>query len=125
MRSSRPICRRSSWRSTGIALPAIPTLAKTYAISFGVASGVVTAFVLGNVVGTIPSGWLIDCFGNRVVLIAAPLLASVTSFAIFFSDFFTELLILRFLTGCAAQSGRWRGWPRSPTARHRRSAVGW
>jgi MFS family permease len=88
---------------TGIALPAIPTLAKTYAISFGVASGVVTAFVLGNVFGTIPSGWLIDRFGNRVVLIAAPLITSVTSFAIFFSDNFTELLILRFLTGMAAQ----------------------
>lgn len=88
---------------TGIALPAIPTLAKTYAVSFGVASGVVTAFVLGNVCGTIPSGWLIDRFGNRVVLIGAPLLTSVTSFAIFFSDNFTELLILRFLTGCAAQ----------------------
>jgi MFS family permease len=88
---------------TGIALPAIPTLAKEYAISFGVASGVITAFVLGNVVGTIPSGWLIDRFGNRVVLIGAPLLTSVTSFAIFFSDNFTELLILRFLTGMAAQ----------------------
>ncbi len=88
---------------TGIALPAIPTLAKTYAVSFGMASGVVTAFVLGNVVGTIPSGWLIDRFGNRVVLISAPLITSVTSFAIFFSDDFTELLILRFLTGMAAQ----------------------
>ena len=88
---------------TGIALPAIPTLAKTYAVSFGMASGIVTAFVLGNVAGTIPSGWLIDRFGNRVVLIAAPLITSATSFAIFFSDNFTELLILRFLTGCAAQ----------------------
>jgi MFS family permease len=88
---------------TGIALPAIPTLAKTYAVSFGMASGIVTAFVLGNVVGTIPSGWLIDRFGNRVVLISAPLITSVTSFAIFFSDNFTELLILRFLTGMAAQ----------------------
>ena len=67
------------------------------------ASGIVTAFVLGNVAGTIPSGWLIDRFGNRVVLIGAPLLTSVTSFAIFFSDNFTELLILRFFTGCAAQ----------------------
>jgi MFS family permease len=88
---------------TGIALPAIPTLAKTYAVSFGMASGIVTAFVLGNVVGTIPSGWLIDRFGNRVVLISAPLITSITSFAIFFSDDFTELLILRFLTGMAAQ----------------------
>jgi MFS family permease len=88
---------------TGIALPAIPTLAKTYAVSFGMASGIVTAFVLGNVVGTIPSGWLIDRFGNRVVLISAPIITSLTSFAIFFSDDFTELLILRFLTGMAAQ----------------------
>jgi MFS family permease len=88
---------------TGIALPAIPTLAKSYAVSFGMASGIVTAFVLGNVAGTIPSGWLIDRFGNRVVLIAAPLITSATSFAIFFSDDFTELLILRFFTGMAAQ----------------------
>lgn len=88
---------------TGIALPAIPTLAKTYAVSFGMASGIVTAFVLGNVAGTIPSGWLIDRFGNRVVLISAPLITSATSFAIFFSDNFTELLILRFFTGMAAQ----------------------
>ena len=88
---------------TGIALPAIPTLAKTYAVSFGMASGIVTAFVLGNVVGTIPSGWLIDRFGNRVVLISAPLITSITSFAIFFSDDFTEFLILRLLTGMAAQ----------------------
>jgi MFS family permease len=88
---------------TGIALPAIPTLAKSYAVSFGVASGVVTAFVLGNVVGTIPSGWLIDRFGGRVVLITAPLLTSVTSLAIFFAHTFPELLILRFVTGCSAQ----------------------
>ena len=88
---------------TGIALPAIPALAKTYAVSFGVASGVVTAFVLGNLVGTIPSGWLIDRFGNRVVLIAAPLLTCASSLAIFYAHTFTELLILRFVTGCAAQ----------------------
>jgi MFS family permease len=88
---------------TGIALPAIPTLAKTYAVSFGMASGIVTAFVLGNVCGTIPSGWLIDRFGGRVVLISAPLITSITSLAIFFAHNFTELLILRFLTGMAAQ----------------------
>ena len=57
---------------TGVALPAIPSLAKTYAVSFGMASGVVTAFVLGNVCGTIPSGWLIDRFGRRPVMIAGP-----------------------------------------------------
>jgi MFS family permease len=88
---------------TGIALPAIPTLAKSFAVSFGVASGVVTAFVLGNVAGTIPSGWLIDRFGRRVVLIAGPLLTCFTGLLVFFSTSFTELLVLRFFTGCAAQ----------------------
>ena len=50
---------------TGIALPAVPTLAKSFDVSFGVASGVVTAFLLGNLAGTIPTGWLIDRFGRR------------------------------------------------------------
>ena len=54
---------------TGIALPAVPALAKSFDVGFGVASGVVTSFLLGNVAGTIPSGWLIDRFGRRTVMI--------------------------------------------------------
>ena len=88
---------------TGIALPAVPTLAKSFDVSFGVASGVVTAFVLGNVAGTIPSGWLIDRFGRRVVLIAGPLLTAATAALIAFVHTFPELLVLRFFGGCAAQ----------------------
>src|SRR5215469_15863530 len=78
---------------TGIALPAVPSLAKSFGVSFGVASGVVTAFVLGNVAGTIPSGWLIDRFGRRVVLIAGPLLTAATACLIAFVHSFPELLL--------------------------------
>ena len=88
---------------TGIALPAVPTLAKSFDVSFGVASGVITAFVFGNVAGTIPSGWLIDRFGRRVVLIAGPLLTAATAALIAFVHSFPELLVLRFFGGCAAQ----------------------
>src|SRR5215469_6964297 len=88
---------------TGVALPAVPTLAKSFNVSFGVASGVVTAFVLGNVAGTIPSGWLIDRFGRRIVLIAGPLLTAATACLIAFVHSFPELLVLRFFGGCAAQ----------------------
>ena len=63
----------------GVALPAIPTLAKSFNVGFGVASGVVTAFMLGNMAGTIPAGWMIDRFGRRSVLIAGPLLTSATA----------------------------------------------
>lgn len=88
---------------TGIALPAVPTLAMSFGVSFGVASGVVTAFLIGNLAGTIPSGWLIDRFGRRPILIAGPLLAAITAFLVAFADNFSQLLVLRFLSGCAAQ----------------------
>ncbi|HVA14226.1 MAG TPA: MFS transporter [Stellaceae bacterium] len=88
---------------TGVALPAVPTLAKSFGVSFGVASGVVTAFLLGNVAGTIPSGWLIDRFGRRVVLIAGPLLTSSVGLMVAYVHSFPELLVLRFFNGFAAQ----------------------
>ena len=88
---------------TGIAVPGIPTLAKSFDVSFGVASGVVTAFLLGNLFATIPSGWLVDRFGYRVIMIAGPLLTAATALIIVFTNSFAELLVLRFLGGCAAQ----------------------
>jgi MFS family permease len=88
---------------TGIVLPVIPALAKSFDVSFGLASGVITAFVIGNLAGTLPSGWLIDRFGRRPVIIAGPLLTAATSLAIVFAESFTQLLVLRFLAGCATQ----------------------
>jgi MFS family permease len=88
---------------TGIALPAIPTLARSFNVSFGVASGVVTMFLLGNFLGTLPSGWLIDRFGRRPVMIAGPLLSAAMGFLVAGSHSFPELLVLRFLSGFGAQ----------------------
>lgn len=88
---------------TGVALPAVPTLAKSFGVSFGVASGVVTAFLLGNVAATIPSGWLIDRLGSRVILISGPILTSAVGIEVAFVHSFPELLVLRFFGGCAAQ----------------------
>ncbi len=88
---------------TGIALPALPELAKSFDVGFGIASGVVTAFLIGNLFGTVPSGWMIDRFGRRPVLIAGPLLTAATAFLIYFVDSFPQLLVLRFLNGFAAQ----------------------
>ena len=65
---------------TGVALPAIPTLARSFGVSFGVASFVITVFLLGNLAGTIPSGWLIDRFGRRPVMLAGPLLTATMGF---------------------------------------------
>jgi len=87
----------------GVALPAVPTLAKSFGVSFGVASGVITSFLLGNLAGTIPSGFLIDRFGRRIVLLSGPLLTCAVSVAVAFVHSFPELLVLRFFAGFAAQ----------------------
>ena len=87
----------------GIAVPALPSLAQSFGVGFGVASGVVTAFLLGNLAGAIPSGWLIDRFGRRPILIAGPVLTAATAFLVLFATTFPQLLILRFINGFAAQ----------------------
>jgi MFS family permease len=88
---------------TGIALPAIPSLAMSFDVSFGVASAVVTSYLIGNLLGTLPSGWLIDHFGRRPVLIASPLITAVSALLVVVATTFTELLILRFISGFSAQ----------------------
>ncbi len=88
---------------TGIALPALPTLAKSFGISFGLASGIVTAFLLGNVAGTLPTGWLIDRFGRRPLVIGGPLLTALIALIIANTQSFPELLVLRFCNGFATQ----------------------
>jgi MFS family permease len=113
---------------TGIALPAIPTLAASFNVSFGIASGVITAFLIGNLVGTIPSGWLIDRFGRRPVMIAGPLLTAATAFLIATTHSFTALLILRFFGGIATQMwlmGRLAAISHGAAASERGRQVSW
>jgi MFS family permease len=87
----------------GIALPAIPTLAKSFNVGFGMASAVITSFLVGQLIGTIPTGWLIDRFGRRKVMIAGPLLTSVMAFLVLTSNSFPQLVIYRFIDGFASQ----------------------
>src|SRR5439155_64435 len=61
---------------TGIALPAIPVLAKSFDVGFGVASFVVTAFLIGSMAGSLPTGWLINRVGRRPIMIAGPLITA-------------------------------------------------
>lgn len=87
----------------GIALPAIPVLAKSFDVSFGLASFVLTAFVIGGMVGTLPTGWLVDRIGRRPILIAGPLLTAAMALLVITAQSFPELLLYRFMDGWAAQ----------------------
>lgn len=87
----------------GVALPAVPALASSFDVGFGVASGVVTAFLLGNLIGTLPGGWLVDRYGLRVVLVGGPLLTCVSALLVAVAHAFPELLVYRFLSGLGTQ----------------------
>jgi MFS family permease len=88
---------------TGIALPAIPVLAKSFDVGFGAASFVVTAFLIGSMVGSLPTGWLIDRFGRRPIMVGGPLLTAAMATMTLLSQDFAQLLFYRFLEGWAAQ----------------------
>ena len=87
----------------GMALPAVPVIARSFDVGFGLASFVVTAFLIGGAVGTIPTGWLIDRFGRRPILIGGPLITAVVALLVARSTSFPELIVYRFLDGWAAQ----------------------
>ena len=113
---------------TGIALPSIPALAKSFDVSFGVASGVVTSWLIGNVFGTIPTGWMIDRFGRRAIMIAGPLITAASALGAWQAHSFVELMFWRFFTGWAAQMwlmGRLAAISHNATASERGRLVSW
>lgn len=87
----------------GIATPAIPVFAKSFGTGFGVASLVIVVHALGALFSTLPTGFLLDRFGRRPVLLAGPLLTALSSFLIASARSFPELLLYRFVGGWAAQ----------------------
>jgi MFS family permease len=113
---------------TGIALPAIPTLAKSFHVGFGLATAVTTSFLIGNVAGTLPSGWLVDRFGRRRIMLFGPLLTAAVAFLVATSQTFPELIICRFFDGCAAQMwlvGRLAGISHGAAANQRGKQTSW
>lgn len=87
----------------GIALPAIPILARSFNIDFAAASFILTSFLIGGTIGTLPTGWLIDRFGRRPIMIAGPILTAVMALLVVTAHSFPELLFYRFMDGWAAQ----------------------
>lgn len=113
---------------TGIALPAIPTLARSFHVSFALATGVTTSFLIGNVTGTLPTGWLIDRIGRRRVMLFGPILTSIMAFLVAGAHTFPELIIYRFFDGFAAQMwiiGRLAGISHGAAANQRGRQVSW
>lgn len=88
---------------TGIALPALPIYARSFEVSLGVASYALVATGLGGLVAGVPTGYLLDRFGRRKIILAGPIVTALSSFLVVTAHSFPELLAYRFIGGVAAQ----------------------
>ena len=78
-------------------------LAKSFDVGFGLASFVITSFLIGSTLGTIPTGWPIDRLGRRPILIGGPIITALVALLVAGCASFPELVIYRFADGWTAQ----------------------
>ncbi|HVB00398.1 MAG TPA: MFS transporter [Acidimicrobiales bacterium] len=113
---------------TGIAIPAIPAIARSFHVGFALATGVTTSFLIGNVAGALPSGWLIDRYGRRRIMLLGPILTALMAFAVVLARTYPQLLALRFADGFATQlwmMGRITGISHSSSPDQRGRQISW
>jgi DHA1 family multidrug resistance protein-like MFS transporter len=87
----------------GIATPALPLYAKSFHVDFGTASMVVVMNQLGGMLGTLPTGFLIDRVGRRKIILIGPFLTGIASILMATAQTYPELLLYRFIEGWAMQ----------------------
>ncbi len=88
---------------TGIVVPALPVYAKSFGVSFEVASLVIIVHQLGMTLSSFPVGLLVDRIGRRKVLLTGPVLLAISGFLITIAQSFPELLVYRFIGGVGEQ----------------------
>ena len=66
----------------GMSIPTIPVLATAFDVSVGAAVQVVTAYGVGRLAGTLPSGLIVDRLGTRVALVAGPVLIGAAALTV-------------------------------------------
>src|SRR3954466_8103844 len=87
----------------GVAAPALPIFAKSFDVTFGTASLVFIVYMVGAMLATIPTGYLIDRIGRRKIVLAGPILLGVSSLLVATSQSFEMLLLWRLVGGAAQQ----------------------
>ncbi|MGI9006001.1 MAG: MFS transporter, partial [Streptosporangiaceae bacterium] len=83
----------------GIVAPAIPVFGRQFGVSITAAAGVISAFALMRIVGALPSGRLVDRFGEHKTMATGIAIVAVSSVLAGLSGTFAELIILRGIGG--------------------------
>ena len=69
-----------------IALPALPLYAKSFQVDFSTASMILVANQFGGLVGTLPTGYLVDRIGGRKLALIGPIVVGVCALLMSFAQ---------------------------------------
>jgi len=83
----------------GIVAPGIPNFARQFGVSTAAAASVISAFALMRIIGALPSGRLVDRFGEHRTMAAGIAIVAVSSVLAGFSGSFGQLIALRGIGG--------------------------
>jgi len=83
----------------GIVAPGIPPFARQFGVSTAAAASVISAFALMRIAGALPSGRLVDRFGEHWTMAAGIAIVAVSSTLAGFSASFVQLIVLRGIGG--------------------------
>ena len=92
--------------STDSFLPSMVAVADAFEVDMGQVQFALASFVLGGTIGQVFVGPLADRFGRRWVLLSGLVVYVAASLAIMMSASMTEMIVLRFVQGLVASTGR-------------------
>jgi len=90
----------------GMTLVVLPEISKTFDVGLGTATLVFIAQLGGTVAAPMPTGYLVDRFGRRGVLLGGPILVGIAALGVARAALygsFEEILVWRFLGGWGEQ----------------------
>ena len=87
----------------GFTAPVLPPIAMEFGVGAAGAGLLVFAPMLGGVLSTLPSGYLIDRIGRRQMLIVSPLITAVSALLVLRASSYAELLVYLAIGGIAQQ----------------------
>ena len=83
----------------GIVIPAIPLFARDFGVSAFAASAVISVFAAMRLVSSPPAGWLVNRFGERVVMSTGLGIVALSSLLAGLATDYLQLLLLRGIGG--------------------------
>ena len=86
-------------------LPALPQIAREFAVSAGSVQMTLNAYILGFALGQLVYGPLADSFGRKPVIAVGTLIFAIAAGACAMAQTIDQLIVLRFMHGLSAAAG--------------------